>query len=302
LTFESADAFSSQQLSQRVKRILQAPPYMDEAQARQALCEIGRRVWQREYIASNDGNFSVRVADNRILCTPTMVSKGFMHPDELPVVDLDGKHIAGPKRPTSEIRMHLAIYRVRQDVGAVVHVHPPHATAFAVVRRTLPKCVLPEVEIFLGEIPLVPYATPGTQEFAESAVPFARQYNAFLLTNHGAVTVGQDPFEAYYRMETVEQYCRILILAASLGTLQSLDTCAMADLLRLREKLGYKDRRLALPPEQWCTPETPSAVTGSGAVKCSASDTTSHQAVPARGASEELVAEIVRRVIDRLAH
>lgn len=229
-------------------------PSAEEQQAREALCEIGRRVWQREYIASNDGNFSVRLGPDRILCTPTMVSKGFMKPDELPIVDMQGALISGPKLPTSEIRIHLAIYRHRPDVRAVVHVHPPHATAFAVVRRNLPKCVLPEVEVFLGEIPLVPYATPGTQEFADVAVPYLQNHNAFLLTNHGAITVGGDPFEAYYRMETVEQYCRILILAAHLGDLQQLDMHAMSELLRLRQKLGYVDRRLSQPPPRWCEP------------------------------------------------
>ncbi len=273
---------------------------MEETFAREALCEIGRRVWQREYIASNDGNFSVRLGSDRILCTPTMVSKGFMKPEELPVVDLDGRHLSGPKRPTSEMKLHLAIYRHRPDVKAVVHVHPPHATAFAIVRRSLPKCILPEVEIFLGEIPLVPYATPGTQEFADTAVPFVTQYNAFLLTNHGAVTLGSDPFEAYYRMETVEQYCRILVLASHLGSLQSLDAAAMADLLRLREKLGYKDRRLELPPDQWCSPQTSPAPAVSGSVKCSTSYVREHEQTAEKPLREDLISEIVRRVIDKL--
>ncbi len=240
------------------------PIIANEQEARTALCEIGRRVWQREYIASNDGNFSVRLGPDRILCTPTMVSKGFMRPEELPVVDMQGNLLSGPKPPTSEIRIHLAIYRYRPDVAAVVHVHPPHATAFAIVRRNLPKCVLPEVEVFLGEIPLVPYATPGTQEFADVAVPYLQNHNAFLLTNHGAITVGRDPFEAYYRMETVEQYCRILILAAHLGDLKQLDMRAMSDLLRIRQKLGYEDRRLGRPPQSWCEagvpPQAPEAL------------------------------------------
>lgn len=274
---------------------------MAEQAARDALCEIGRRVWQREYIASNDGNFSVLLAPNRILCTPTMVSKGFMEPAELPVVDLDGKLISGPKPPTSEIRVHLAIYRHRPDVRAVVHVHPPHATAFAVVRRNLPKCVLPEVEVFLGEIPLVPYATPGTQEFADVAVPYVQSHNAFLLTNHGAITVGSDPFEAYYRMETLEQYCRILILASHLGNLQELDVAAMADLLRLRAKLGLPDRREKLPPQEWCTSAVPPAET-SHVTASSAKDLQPCQKVSSapKPSQESLVEEITRRVLQRL--
>lgn len=276
-------------------------PYMAEQAARSALCEIGRRVWQREYIASNDGNFSVLLAPNRILCTPTMVSKGFMDPADLPVVDLDGKLISGPKPPTSEIRVHLAIYRHRPDVRAVVHVHPPHATAFAVVRRNLPKCVLPEVEVFLGEIPLVPYATPGTQEFADVAVPYVQSHNAFLLTNHGAITVGSDPFEAYYRMETLEQYCRILILASHLGDLQELDVAAMADLLRLRAKLGLPDRREKLPPHEWCSqampPSGPTHVTQLSAENEQPCRKQSNESAPSH---ESLVEEITRRVLQRL--
>lgn len=255
---------------------MQHSGFPDETEAREALCEIGRRVWLREYVASNDGNFSVRLGPDRILCTPTMVSKGFMKPAELPIVDLAGNLLAGPKRPTSEIRIHLAIYRHRPDVGAVVHVHPPHATAFAVVRRQLPKCVLSEVEMSIGEIPLVPYATPGTQEFADAALPYLEHHNAFLLMNHGAITIAGDPFEAYYRMETVEQYCRVLILAAHLGDLKQLDAGAMAGLLKLREKLGYRDRRLGLGPQDWCTPGVPPS------------------------SSNDFVNEIVQRVLERL--
>lgn len=275
-------------------------PYLEESKAREALCEIGRRVWQREYIASNDGNFSVLIGPNRLLCTPTMVSKGFMDPAELPVVDLDGKLLSGPKAPTSEIRIHLAIYRHRPDVRAVVHVHPPHATAFALVRKNLPKCVLPEVEVFLGEIPLIPYATPGTQAFADVAVPYLPNHNAFLLTNHGAITVGTDPYEAYYRMETLEQYCRILILAAHLGPLQELDHQAMAELLNLRAKLGHRERRATLPPHEWCTPGVPpapsSAQSGASMPYCAASPLPQEK----DRMRDALVDEITRRVLERL--
>jgi L-fuculose-phosphate aldolase len=215
-----------------------------EAEMREALCEVGRRVWKREYIASNDGNFSVRLDGDRILATPTMVSKGFMKPEELPVVTLDGQQLSGPLRVTSEVKAHLEIYRVRPDVRAVVHVHPPHATAFAVARKPLPKCILPEIELFLGEIPLTSYATPGTDEFAATLRPFLANHNAFVLTNHGALTVGSDPFECYYRMETLEQYCRILLLAANLGGWQQISEVQALELLQLREKLGVVDRRL----------------------------------------------------------
>jgi L-fuculose-phosphate aldolase len=279
--------------------------FMTEREAREALCEIGRRVWQREYIASNDGNFSVRLAHDRILCTPTMVSKGFMEPEDLPIVDLQGKLVAGRKPPTSEIKIHLSIYQHRSDVNAIVHVHPPHATAFAVVRRNLPKCVLPEVEIFLGEIPMIPYATPGTAAFAEAAVPYLEHHNAFLLTNHGAITLGKDPMEAYYRMETVEQYCRILILASHLGTLQQLDYEAMMDLLRLRQKLGHPDRRLMEGTGDLCTPGVPpsSSVCSSHekTVQPPFKESCSQSAFPGAQEKEQLIETIVKRVVERLS-
>lgn len=258
--------------------------YFDESEMRHALCEIGRRVWQREFIASNDGNFSVRLSESRILCTPTMVSKGFMNPEDLPVISPDGRHISGPLRMTSEIKVHLEIMRRRPDVRAVVHVHPPHATAFAIARTPLPKCVLPEIELFIGEIPMAPYATPGTQEFADALVPFIHDHNAYLLTNHGALTVGSDPFECYYRMETVEQYCRILILARQLGEWNQISADKVSDLLRIREKLGQQDRRLAQGADL-CAPGIPGEALENG---------------PGSPNRETVIREITRRVIARL--
>ncbi len=220
---------------------------LDEKEIREAFCEVGRRVWTKDYIASNDGNFSFRLDENRVLCTPTMISKGFMKPEDMVIVDLEGNQLAGKRRATSEVRIHLFVYRHRPDVHAVVHVHPPHATAFAVAQRELPKCVLPEIEIFLGEIPLAPYATTGTWEFAQSIAPWVARHDAFLLTNHGAVTVGKDPFDAYYKMETLDQYCRILLLAGRVGDWNRIDGAGMRDLLNLKAKLGIPDTRGATP-------------------------------------------------------
>jgi len=217
---------------------------MNEWDVREALCEIGRRIWQKEYVASNDGNFTYRLDDDRVLATPTLVSKGFMKPDDLVVVGLkDGKQISGHMKMTSEVLVHLHIYRRRPDVRAVVHAHPPNATAFCVARQNLPKCVLPEVEIFLGQIPVAPYATPGTQDFAEAITPFLKDHWAFLLSNHGAITLGKDPFHAYYNMETLESYCRILILARQIGDWNQIDYQAMQDLFKIKERLGISDPR-----------------------------------------------------------
>jgi L-fuculose-phosphate aldolase len=214
---------------------------MDEA--REALCEVGRRVWQRGFVASNDGNFSFRLSEDRVLCTPTLLSKGFMKPDDLVIVDLDGNHVAGKRRGTSEVRIHLYIYQNRPDVHSVVHVHPPHATAFTIAKQELPKCVLQEVDLFIGEIPMAPYETTGTWKFAETIAPWVRHHDCFLLTNHGAVTIGQDPFDAYYKMETLDQYCRILLLARQLGDWQTINMRGIEELLQLKKRLGIADKR-----------------------------------------------------------
>ncbi len=216
---------------------------IEEKDLREALCEIGRRVWTRGFVASNDGNFSFRVAEDRILCTPTMLSKGFMKPKDMIVVDMEGKRVEGTRQPTSEIRAHLMVYAERPGAYSVVHVHPPHATAFAIARRNLPKGVLPEVEVTLGEVPLAPYATTGTWEFARTIQPWARTHDAFLLASHGALTVGQDPYDAYYKMETLDQYCRILLLSMQAGGWRTLEPEAMQDLLHLKQRLGIPDHR-----------------------------------------------------------
>lgn len=214
-----------------------------EWQVKEQICEIGRRVWQREYVAANDGNFSVRIADNRVVATPTMLSKGFMQPEDLVVIDMAGNQLEGHRRPTSETLLHLGIYKERSDIKAVLHAHPPYATAFAVAQEPVPKCVLPEVEIFLGEIPITQYATPGSREFAESIRPFLKNFNLFLLANHGALAVGEDLEQAYYRMEIVDQYCRILLYARQLGGTKQITQEKMQELFQLKERFGIPDRR-----------------------------------------------------------
>jgi L-fuculose-phosphate aldolase len=227
---------------------------------REALCEVGRRVWQRGLVASNDGNFSFRLDEHRVLATPTLVSKGFMEPDDMVIVDLDGNLLEGTRRTTSEIRIHLNAYRRRPDIRSVVHVHPPHAVAFAIARRALPKCVLPEVEFFLGQVPLAPYETPGTWEFARSIDPWIAHHDVFLLANHGAVSLGADPFDAYYKMETLEQYCRILILARQLGAdWNQLDAGQMRALLEAKASWGVADPRAGTEACRLCDPAVPAA-------------------------------------------
>jgi L-fuculose-phosphate aldolase len=216
---------------------------MNEYQLKEQICEIGRRIYNKGFAAANDGNITIRLNDKEVLCTPTMVSKGFMKPDDVCKVDYEGKQLAGKRNRTSEVLLHLAVYKTRPDVNAVVHCHPPHATAFAVAREPIPKCVLPEVEVFLGEVPMAVYETPGTQKFAETIVPFVKDCNTIILANHGTVTFGPNLENAYFNTEIIDAYCRILILARQLGPINYFTTKQTRELLELKKRLGYSDPR-----------------------------------------------------------
>ncbi|MBU0609114.1 MAG: class II aldolase/adducin family protein [Armatimonadetes bacterium] len=189
---------------------------MDEAQARELMCEIGRRLWQVGFAPANAGNLTIRLGDDRLLCTPTLVSKGFMSPDEMVLLSLDGQPL-GPGRASSEVRMHLAVYQARPDVGGIVHVHPPVATGFAAAGLALPCDILTEVLGTLGSVPLVPVAVSGTEEVPDNLRPFLADYDAFLLANHGALTVGADLWQAFHRMEIVEHAAQVALVAHQLG-------------------------------------------------------------------------------------
>ncbi|MGL4465321.1 MAG: class II aldolase/adducin family protein, partial [Planctomycetia bacterium] len=214
------------------------PMMNNEWKARETICEVGRRLYNRGFAAANDGNISIRLEKERFLCTPTGVSKGFMKPDDLCIVDLDGKQMAGSKKRTSEILLHLAVYREREDIGGVVHCHPPHATAFAVVHEAIPKCVLPEVEVFLGEVPIARYETPGDDRFAKTVVPFVHDANTVLLANHGTLAFAPELMTAYFNTEIIDAYCRILILAKQLGPIKYISEQKTKELLDLRARLG----------------------------------------------------------------
>jgi L-fuculose-phosphate aldolase len=216
---------------------------MNEYALRQEICEIGQRVYAKGFAAANDGNISVRLNDREVLCSPTMVCKGFMKTNDLCVVDYEGKQLRGTRKRTSEILLHLAIYKQRPDVQAVVHCHPPHATAFAVAGLPVPHCVLPEVEVFLGEVPTAVYETPGSQKFAETIVPHLKSSNTIILANHGTVTFGPDLEKAYWNSEIIDSYCRILILAQQLGNVNYFSQQQTKELLDLKKRLGYDDVR-----------------------------------------------------------
>src|SRR6187402_726948 len=165
---------------------------------KQDICEIGRRLYNKGFAAANDGNITVRIGENEVLCTPTMHSKGFLKPEDVCLIDMTGKQLAGIKKRSSEALLHLEIYKERPDVKAVVHCHPPHATAFAIAREPIPKCVLPEVEVFLGEVPIADYETPGTQQFADSILPFVKDASVVMLANHGSLAFSKDLMTAYF--------------------------------------------------------------------------------------------------------
>ena len=217
---------------------------MEIFDARQALCEMGRRLWQRGFVAANDGNLSVRVGDDRVLATPTGVSKGFMSPGDLVLTDLDGKVVQGDRRPSSELPMHLEVLRLRPDAQAVVHAHPPYATAFATAGVPLDQCLLPESVVTMGAVLIAPYATPATDEMPGSIQPYVTRADAVLLANHGALTWAESPEAAYYRMETLEHTAVITHHAMALGGPKVLDGEQVAKLEALRERFGLPGRCL----------------------------------------------------------
>lgn len=210
---------------------------LNEQALREQICEIGRRMYERGFVAANDGNLSVRLSEGRVLTTPTGVSKGFMSPQMMAVVDLNGAP-QDANRPSSEIRMHLFLYRERPEVQAVVHAHPVHATGFAVAGLALEECVAPEIIATLGSIPLARYGTPSTEALAETLRPHVHRSDAFLLANHGVVVVGKNLGEAYDRMERVEHYAHVLAVARLLGGEKELPKQEVEKLFALREKYG----------------------------------------------------------------
>ncbi len=216
-----------------------------EFEAKKEICDIGKRMWEKGFIAANDGNMTYRLGPNRFLCTPTGVSKGFLRPEDICTVDATGKQIGGAKPRTSEIMLHLEIFHEMPHVNAVAHAHPPHATAFAVAGMEIPQNILPEVEIWIGHIPIAPYETPGGKQFAETILPHLRnKANTILLANHGAVSFGDTVEHAYFHLETIDMYCQILLLAKQIGKIQLISDPKVRELLDIKKKIGNADPRL----------------------------------------------------------
>ena len=207
-----------------------------ERQYRELIVRYGRMLHERGFVAATDGNLSVRLDENRILATPTCMSKGSMRPVDLVIVDSDGRLLSGKRRVSSEIAMHLLIYRLRPDVQGIVHAHPPTATGFAAAGVPLNQPLVCEVVIGLGSIPLAKYGTPGTPELTDALAPLVPQFDAILMSNHGVVAYGSDLEQAYMKMETVEHFARIALVTHQLGHQQPLGAAEVEKLAVVREK------------------------------------------------------------------
>src|SRR6188474_15994 len=211
---------------------------MDESLARKLICEIGKLMYERSYVVSSDGNVSIRLDDDTVVATPTMTCKGRMTEDDLALTDMDGKPLSD-RRASSELAMHLLIYKLRPDIKAVCHAHPPHGTAFAVAGLAIDQPILSEVILTLGCVPLTDYGTPSTDELTEAMKPFVKHHNALLMANHGAVAYGSDLWQAFDRLETLEHTAKIAILSRVLGGSKNLPTDAIEKLINVREAAGY---------------------------------------------------------------
>ncbi|MCO6049216.1 class II aldolase/adducin family protein [Mesorhizobium sp. RP14(2022)] len=209
----------------------------DTAELRQAICDIGRRAWDKGMGAANDGNISVLLDDDTLLCTPTGVSKGFMTPDMICRIDRRGEPLPGNStRPSTETRMHLCVYQSREDVRAVVHAHPLYATVHAICGKPLVQQIMPESTMFLGEVPLSPYALPSSEALADAIRPYFARHDAILLENHGALSCGHDLQSAWFKMEALDYYAKVVYLAANYGGAREFDQNQIDKLIALRRE------------------------------------------------------------------
>lgn len=211
------------------------------------ICEIGKRIYMNGFVAANDGNITVKVDDNTFWATPTGVSKGYLTPDMLIKVDAEGKVLEGTWKPSSELKMHMRVYKERPDVGAVVHAHPPTATGFAIAHIPLDKYIMPEAVISLGTVPIAEYGTPSTNEIPDAVAQYLQTYDAVLLENHGALTMGPDLMNAYFKMESVEFFAKITLISMQLGGPKELNCEEIEKLLEVRRKFKMPGKHPGCP-------------------------------------------------------
>lgn len=214
---------------------------------KEEICAVGKKLWMRSYVDGNGGNISFRLTDEAVICTPTLCSKWDLAPEQLCMVDLNGNQLAGERPRTSEILLHLEIYKAQPKAKGVVHCHPPHATAYAITGRVPPSAIIPEFDVFVGGVALSPYETPGTQVFAETVLPYVKQYNTVLLANHGIVCWADTVTHAEWYAEVLETYCWTLLIAQQIGApITKIPPKNVNDLLEIKQRLGLPDPRLDL--------------------------------------------------------
>lgn len=230
---------------------------------KEEIVRVGRKLWERQFVDGNGGNISCRLTNDWIICTPTLMSKRDMTVDDMCLVDLNGNQLAGTRKRSSEVFLHLEIFKAVPEATAVLHCHPPHATAYAVAGVVPPTCMISEHEVFIGPVVLVPYETPGTMECARAVVPYVRDHNTILLANHGLVCWADTITHAEWYAEVMDTTCRILILASHLGVPPTqIPSGKIGDLLAIKQKLGMPDARFTRPACPRCDlPKPPAGIT-----------------------------------------
>jgi L-fuculose-phosphate aldolase len=213
---------------------------------RAEIIAVGRKLWERSYVDGNGGNISVRLGTHSVLCTPTLISKRDLTPADICLCDLEGNMLAGNGPRTSELLLHLEIYKANARARAVVHCHPPHATAFAITGSAPPIGLIPEYEIFIGPVAVAPYETPGTKAFAETVLPFIQEHNTILLSNHGIVCWSDTVTHAEWLVEILENYCKTYLIAQQIGKpLAFLSDEKILEILAIKRRMGLPDARMA---------------------------------------------------------
>jgi L-fuculose-phosphate aldolase len=278
-----SSASSSAPTASEWDKILNSP---EAEKIKEEIVAVGKKLWMRQYVDGNGGNISYRIAENAVICTPTLTSKADLKACDMCLVDLNGKQLAGSAARTSEILLHLEIYKAVPEAKACVHCHPAHATAYAITGRVPITCVIPEFEVFVGKVALSPYETPGTQKFAETVIPFVKKHNTVLLANHGIICWADTVTHAEWYVEVTDTYCWTLMLANQLGSpITHIAPEKNDDLLELKKKLGLPDVRHDVPDYKECAlcdlPEFPGGIAvvpppiSGGPVRSSAGPSTS---------------------------